>query len=245
MNTVYIVGIGPGEYKKMTIEAVDILKKCDIIVGYTVYIQLLMPYFPQKTYIDTPMKKEEERCRLAFQTAQKGHDVALVCSGDAGVYGLAGLMILLEKEYPGCRTEVVAGVSSMLSGAAVLGAPLINDFAVISLSDLLTPWEKIEKRLLYAAEADFVICIYNPSSKKRADYLQKACDIILNKRSETTECAVVRNIGRQGEESVCMTLKCLREYRADMFCTVFIGSSMTKRIGERLVTPRGYNIEKF
>ena len=245
MNIIYVVGIGPGAYDKMTLEAVDIIKACDVIAGYTVYAKLLKAYFPDKIYIDTPMKKEEERCRLAFEVAQKGQRVALVCSGDAGVYGLSGLMLSLERDYPDCRVEIIAGVTSALSGAALIGAPLIHDFALISLSDLLTPWEKIEKRLRYAAASDFVIVLYNPSSKSRADYLKKACDIILSEQSDKIECAVVRNIAREGESSVFMNLGELREYKADMFCTVFIGNTMTKRIGKRIVTPRGYKGERL
>ena len=132
------------------------------------------------------------------------------------------------------------GVTSALSGAALLGAPLGHDFCVISLSDLLTPWELIEKRLLAAAEADFVICLYNPASKKRTDHLRKACDLILQHRGSETVCGYAKNIGREGQESEILTLEQLREFDADMFTTVFIGSSQTVRIGDRMVTPRGY-----
>lgn len=166
----------------------------------------------------------------------------MVCSGDAGVYGMSGLILELQQEYPECEVEVVSGVTAALAGGAVLGAPLMHDFAVLSLSDLLTPWEKIETRLRCAAEADFSICIYNPSSKKRADYLKRACDIILGQTKEDRVCGIVSNIGREGQNARVLMLSELRDTRVDMFTTVFIGNSQTKRIGERMVTPRGYRI---
>ena len=167
---------------------------------------------------------------------------AMICSGDAGVYGMSGLMLEIGEEYPEVEVECVPGVTAAIGGASVLGAPLIHDFAVISLSDLLTPWEKIEKRLLAAAGADFVICLYNPSSKKRYDYLQKACDLILKYQPESLVCATVSNIGREGEQKQIYTLGELRNAKVDMFTTVFIGNSQTKEINGAMVTPRGYRI---
>lgn len=153
---------------------------------------------------------------------------------------MAGLALELSANYPNTDIEIVAGVTAALSGGAVLGAPLTHDFAVISLSDLLTPWEKIEKRLACAAMGDFTTAIYNPSSKKRTDYLAKACDITLKYKSHETVCGYVRNIGRIGMESGVMTLAELRDFKADMFTTVFIGNSETKNINGKMVTPRGY-----
>lgn len=242
MKQIFVVGIGPGSYEQMTVKAAEILKSCDLIVGYTVYVDLIKEYFPDKEMMATPMKKEVERCRLAFEEADKGKDVAMVCSGDAGVYGMAGLMYEIGTEYPDCQITVVPGVTAAVAGGAVLGAPLIHDFALISLSDLLTPWEKIEKRLECAAMADFVICLYNPSSKKRHDYLQKACDIMLRYASKDTVCGIAANIGRDGEIGRTMTLKELRDTEVDMFTTVFIGNSQTKVVDGRMVTPRGYRI---
>ena len=242
MKQVYVVGIGPGSYEQMTIKAAEILKSCDLIVGYTVYVDLIKEYFPEKEMMTTPMKKEVERCRLAFEEAVKGKDVAMICSGDAGVYGMAGLMYEIGSEYPDCRITVVPGVTAAVAGGAVLGAPLIHDFALISLSDLLTPWEKIEKRLECAAMADFAVCLYNPSSKKRHDYLQKACDIMLRHASEDTVCGIAANIGREGERGRTMTLRELRDAQVDMFTTVFIGNSQTKVVDGHMVTPRGYRI---
>lgn len=242
MNQIYVVGIGPGNYEQMTVKAARVLEACDVIVGYTVYVDLVKEYFPDKEMMTTPMKKEVERCRLAFEEAAKGKDVAMICSGDAGVYGMAGLMYEIGTEYPQCSITVVPGVTAAIGGGAVLGAPLIHDFALISLSDLLTPWEKIEKRLECAAMADFVICLYNPSSKKRHDYLMKACDIMMKYAAEDTVCGIVSNIGRDGEEGKIMTLKELRDTQVDMFTTVFIGNSQTKVVDGHMVTPRGYRI---
>ena len=239
MSKLYVVGIGPGGQDYMTFEAMQVMKDSDLIVGYGVYIDLVRPLFPEKEYLTTPMMQEVERCRMAVEAACEGQTVAMISSGDAGVYGMAGPVLELA-EGKDVEVEVVAGVTAALSGGAVLGAPLTHDFAVISLSDLLTPWEKIEKRLDAAASADFCIAIYNPSSHKRADYLQKACDILLRHKAPETVCGTVRNIGREGECCAIMTLQELRDTKVDMFTTVFIGNSQTKNIGGRMVTPRGY-----
>ena len=240
MSKIYVTGLGPGAADQMTIRAKKVLDKCPVIIGYTVYIDLIREEFPDKTFLSTPMRKEADRCRMAFAEAQKGQDVAMVCSGDAGVYGMAGLICEVGKDYPDVGIEIVPGITAASGGAAVLGAPLMHDFAVISLSDLLTPWEKIERRVRAAAEADFVICIYNPASKKRADYLKKACEMILEFRRPETVCGIVRNIGRDGESYEIMSLEKLRDTQVDMFTTVFIGNSNTMELNGRMVTPRGY-----
>ena len=219
--------------------ALSALEDTDIIIGYGVYIDLVRPMFPDKEYLETPMRKETDRCRMAIDIALAGRKVAMISSGDAGVYGMAGLVCELA-EGKELEIEVIPGVTAALSGGAVLGAPLTHDFAVISLSDLLTPWEKIEKRLDMAGQADFCIAIYNPSSHRRADHLKRACDILLRSRSPETVCGVVHNIGREGEEVRLMSLSELRNYAADMFSTVFIGNSQTRVIDERMITPRGY-----
>ena len=243
MNKIYVVGIGPGEYEQMTIKAVKALEKCDLIVGYTVYVDLVKENFSDKEFMTTPMRKEVERCRLCYEQVKLGKDVAMICSGDAGVYGMAGLMYEIKEEFPDvdAEIEIIPGVTAALGGGAVLGAPLIHDFAVISMSDLLTPWEKIQKRLKAAAEADLVVCLYNPSSRKRKDYLKKACDILLENKSDNTVCGYVKNIGREGECYELCTLAQLRETEVDMFTTVFIGNEQTKIIDGHMVTPRGYN----
>ena len=203
-------------------------------------IDLVKDHFPEKEFLSTPMRKEVERCVMAFEEANKGKTVAMICSGDAGVYGMAGLIHEVGKEYPKTDIEVIPGVTAAVSGAAVLGAPLIHDFCLISLSDLLTQWEIIENRLHAAGTGDFVCCIYNPSSVKRHDYLRKACDILLQHKSADTVCGIVNNIGRDGETVKVLPLRELRETEVDMFTTVFIGNSQTKVIDGKMVTPRGY-----
>ena len=243
MKQLYVIGIGPGAYEKMTIEAAEALKQCDCIVGYTVYNDLLKPHFPDKEFLQTGMKRETERCRMALEEAEKGRKVAMVCSGDSGLYGMAGILYeIAEQEFPDVEILVLPGVSAAFSGASVLGAPITHDLAIISLSDLLTPWEKIEKRIHAAAEADFVIALYNPSSKKRSDYLQKVCDMMLEHKAPETICGFVRNIGREGESAEVLTLRELRDTKVDMFTTVFIGNSQTKNLRGHMVTPRGYSI---
>lgn len=235
-----MVGIGPGAYDQMTGKAIQALRDSDVIIGYTVYVDLVKDHFSDKTFMTTPMKKEVDRCVLAFEEAQKGQTVSMICSGDAGVYGMAGLMYEVGVGYPQTELEIIPGVTAATGGAAVLGAPLIHDFCLISLSDLLTPWEKIEARLLGAAQADFVVCLYNPSSKKRHDYLKRACELLMTYKSPDTVCGIVSQIAREGEESRVMTLRELSDTQVDMFTTVFIGNSQTRNIGGKMVTPRGY-----
>lgn len=244
MSKVYVVGLGPGADRQLTEEAKDVLTRCHVIVGYTVYVDLVREYYPDKCFLTTPMTKEAQRCRMALEEAVKGQDVAMICSGDAGVYGMAGLMYETGTEFPDVEIEIIPGITAATGGAAVLGAPLMHDFAVISLSDLLTPWDKIERRLIASAMADFVICLYNPSSRKRKDYLRKACDCILQYKSPDTVCGIVRNIGRKGQEHEIMSLKELKEMQVDMFTTVFIGNEQTRQINGKMVTPRGYQYEQ-
>ena len=240
MNKIYVTGLGPGAEDQMTIRARKVLERCPVIIGYTVYIDLIRDLFPGKVFLTTPMRREADRCRMAFEEAEKGQDVALVCSGDAGIYGMAGLICEIGKEYPETEIEIVPGLTAASAGAALLGAPLMHDFAVISLSDLLTPWETIEKRLRAAAAADFVICLYNPSSKKRADYLNRACRIVLEYRKGNNVYGIAKNIGREGEAVQILTLDQLKDARTDMFSTVFIGNAQTVELNGRMVTPRGY-----
>ena len=239
---VYVIGIGPGAYEEMTIRAVRAMESCEVIIGYTVYVDLVKEQFPGKTFLTTPMTKEVERCEMALREAREGRTTAMICSGDAGVYGMAGLMHEIRKErgYSEVEIEVVPGITAATAGAAILGAPLIHDFAVISLSDLLTPWEKIEERLRSAAKGDFAICLYNPSSRKRSDYLERACGMILDSRDPETVCGIARNIGRDGESCQILTLEQLKDTKVDMFSTVFIGNSRTMELNGRMVTPRGY-----
>jgi len=236
----YVVGIGPGEPGGMTENARQALHASDVIIGYKNYVALVRPHFMDKEYIDSAMLQEVERCKNALSLAKLGKTVSLICSGDAGVYGMAGLVYELSKDYPDVEILVVPGVTAALSGGALLGAPLGHDFAVISLSDLLTPWETIEKRLICAAEADFCICLYNPASYKRKDHIKKACSILLQTLKKDTVCAVARNVGRSAETYCLVSLAELQNVEVDMFSTVFIGNSNTRNIGGKMVTPRGY-----
>ncbi|MDD6855028.1 MAG: precorrin-3B C(17)-methyltransferase [Oscillospiraceae bacterium] len=236
----YVVGIGPGNYENMTIRADRALADSQVIVGYPVYVDLVKDRYPGKELLSTPMTQEADRCRMAIEEARKGKTVSMVCSGDSGIYGMASLIYELLGEDTSVDVEVIPGLTAACSGGAVLGAPLTHDFAVISLSDRLTPWEKIETRLDCAAKADLSIVLYNPKSKGRPDHLKKACDILLRTLPEDRICGVVRNIGRAGEARTVLTLKELRTFDADMFCTIFIGNAQTRNIAGHMVTPRGY-----
>ncbi len=242
MSKVYVIGLGPGELGQATGRAMETLSECQVLIGYTLYIQLIQERFAHKKLLATPMKQEVARCRMAIEEALKGQTVGMVCSGDAGVYGMAGLVHEIAQDYDPIEIEVVPGITAACSGAAVLGAPLTHDFAVISLSDLLTPWSLIEKRLTCAAMADFVICLYNPSSKRRQDYLQKACDLILEHKDENTVCGIAKNIGREGEAGQILSLSELRTAQVDMFSTVYVGNSTTREIRGKMVTSRGYRL---
>lgn len=241
-HKIYVVGIGPGAEEMMTKEAENVLKMSDTIIGYEVYLKLLPAAFWGKELLSTPMKQEKERCLLCFEKARSGKTVSLVCSGDAGIYGLAGLMYELGEAYPDCEIMVVSGVTAAAGGAALLGAPINHDFCAISLSDLLTPWETIERRLLSAAEGDFAIVIYNPSSRKRKDYLKRACEILLTKIEKERPAGYVENIGRTDTKIEICTLGELKDRSVNMFTTVFIGNSRTEVINGKLITRRGYEL---
>lgn len=243
-HKIFIVGMGPGREEMMTGEALHALEQADVIVGYTTYLELLSERFREKKWISTPMRQEEERCRLCFEEAERGKTAALLCSGDAGIYGMASLMLAIGREYPQTELIVIAGVTAACSGAAVLGAPLGHDFCTVSLSDLLTPWETIERRLRAAAAGDFVIVLYNPSSHNRKEHLKKACDILLGSMEEGRVCGYVENIGRDGTKAEICTLKELRDREVNMSTTVFIGNSESEIINGRFVTKRGYRVGK-
>ncbi len=243
MGTLIVAGIGPGAYEHITQAVIAALNVCDEIIGYTVYIDLLKPYFPAKEYISTAMRQEESRCRIALEHAASGRNVVFVCSGDAGVYGLAGLLEEMSVEYPSVQVQVLPGITAALSGAAILGAPLVNDFAVVSLSDALTPWPVIAKRLECVAMADLCIALYNPCSHRRKEHLAMACDILLKVYPADRACGYVKNIGRKGESASLCTLEELKAADIDMFTTVFIGNSYTRIMAEKLVTVRGYAYE--
>ena len=240
MGKLIVVGIGPGDWEDMTVRADRALRSCDVIVGYHVYVDMVRDRYPDKEFLTTGMTRETDRCRMALEAAREGKTVAMVCSGDSGIYGMAGLIYELRGEAAEPEVEVIPGLTAACSGGALLGAPLTHDFAVISLSDRLTPWETIERRLSAAASADLSIVLYNPASHGRPDHLRRACDILLEILPPQRLCGVARNIRRSGESAQVMPLGELRDFPADMFCTVFIGNSQTRTIGELLVTPRGY-----
>ena len=219
------------------------LFRSDVIVGYKVYTDLIKDLCEGKEIAEGGMRQEIERCRTCVELAKSGKTVSLICSGDAGVYAMASPMLEVAGEAGFSDVVIVPGVTSALSGAAVLGAPLSHDYCTISLSDLLTPWETIEKRLKLAAEADFCIAIYNPASRKRADYLKRACDILMRTLPAERVCGYVRNIGRYGEEAKICTLGELTDEPVDMFVTVFIGNSQTYAKDDWMITPRGYKLQ--
>ena len=241
-NLLWVVGIGPGGFDSMTREAAAALRSAEVIVGYHVYNEIVISEYPEKEYLSNGMTQEVERCKLALETAAAGRITALVCSGDPGIYGMAAPVLELAQQYPGVKIRLVAGVTAAASGAALLGAPLSNDFAVISLSDRLTDWTVIEKRLEMAARGDFAIVLYNPGSRHRKGHLKRACDVLLKFLDPSCVCGIAINVGRPGESCELMSLMELRETEVDMFTTVFIGSSSTRSVEDRMVTPRGYDI---
>jgi precorrin-3B C17-methyltransferase len=240
MGKLIVAGIGPGAAEHMTAACREALERADIIAGYTGYIDLVRPLFPAKSFLDTPMTGETERCREALKLAQGDNRVCLVSSGDSGIYGMASLILELAADYPGAEVEATPGVTAASSGGALLGAPLGHDFAVVSLSDRLTPWETIALRLRAAAQGDFAICLYNPGSAGRRGHLKTACGILLETLPPDRICGLARNIGRPGEEAALTTLGALEDTEVDMFTTVFIGSSRTRAIDGKMVTSRGY-----
>ena len=240
MAKLYIVGIGPGNYENMTVRADRALRECDVIVGYSVYVDLVKERYPGKEYRTTVMTQEAERCRLALALAREGKTVSMVCSGDSGIYGMAALVYELRGESAEPELEVIPGLTAACSGGSLLGAPLTHDFAVVSLSDRLTPWEKIAARLRGAAMADLSIVLYNPASRGRPEHLRRAADILLETLPADRPCGIARMIGREGESGRVLTLAELREAEVDMFCTVFIGNASARIMGDKLITPRGY-----
>lgn len=240
---IYVVGLGPGGVAEMTGRAKKVLDVCQVIVGYKVYVDLIKSDFPAKKFISTGMRGEVERCKQALQEALQGQLTAVISSGDAGVYGMAGIMCQVAADHPEVAIEIIPGITAACSGAAVLGAPLISDFCLISLSDLLTPWPKIARRLECAAQGDFGICLYNPASSKRPDYLARACELVLKYQPASIPAGIIHNIGRVGQNFKLTTLGELGQEKVDMFTTVIIGNSQTQIINGRMVTPRGYKLE--
>lgn len=243
MSKITVIGIGPGNIEDMTPRARNAIEEADLIIGYSVYVELIGRHFPGKAFISSGMTKEVERCGLALEKAREGKKVALISSGDSGIYGMAGLMIQMANRY--CRTipvEVIPGITAASAAAAILGAPVMHDFAAISLSDRLTPLDLIYIRVGCAAQGDFVICLYNPKSSGRADYIEKARSIILEHRASSTPVGIVRNAGRENEGFVITDLMHMLDYEIDMFTVIIVGNSKTYVAGGRMITPRGYDI---
>ena len=242
MGKIYVVGIGPGCSRMMTEQAKEALRRCDVIVGYRTYVDLVREEFSGKVFYESAMRQETERCLKCIEFALEGKTVALICSGDAGIYGMASPLLEMADREGFADVEIIPGITAASSGAALLGAPIGHDVCLISLSDLLTDWALIEKRLICAAEGDFCIVLYNPASKNRKDHLSKACRILLTRLPPDTPCGYVRKIGREGTQKGTCTLEELKTVEADMFTTVFIGSSRTRIVGGRMITPRGFRI---
>lgn len=242
-GVVYVVGIGPGGLSHLSDKAKDALASSGCIVGYTRYVELIAPFIKGKEVFTTGMTHEKERCQMAIQLALTGHRVSVVSSGDAGIYGMAGLILQLAMDAGNImKIEVIPGVPAFVSAAALLGAPIMHDFASISLSDLLTPWQKIEERLEAAAKGDFVIILYNPKSRKRTEGLKKALDIIGAQRHKDTPAGIVRNATRDGEEVIITSLSGIKKHYGsiDMLTIIIIGNSTTFTKGKWMITPRGY-----
>ena len=244
MSKIAVIGIGPGSMADMTPRAKAAIEGADIIMGYSTYIGLVEKHFPGKEFLSSGMTREIERCQMALQKAQEGKSVALISSGDSGVYGMAGIMLeVVNHSGSGIPVEVIPGITAASAAAAILGAPIMHDFAVISLSDLLTPLELIYKKVECAAHGDFVICLYNPKSKSRVDYIDKARNIVLKYRKAETPVGIVRNAGRENEEYDIATLSDMLDFEIDMFTVVIIGNSKTYLENGRIITPRGYDLK--
>lgn len=245
-GTLYLVGIGPGNQLEMTEHALNVLSSSEYWVGYKTYLELLSPELAQgKQLVSTGMTGEVERCREAIKLALAGKRVSLISGGDAGIYGMAGLameILAAENLLSSLRLEVIPGVSAAQAGAAVLGAPLMNDFVVLSLSDLMTPWDKIAKRAEAAALGGFVTVIYNPRSVKRRQHLDKVQELFLKYRAPETLVGIVKNALRPGQQKIISTLADFTDEEIDMLSVVIIGNEDTKLLGDYLVTVRGYQL---
>ncbi|MDR1268147.1 MAG: precorrin-3B C(17)-methyltransferase [Planctomycetaceae bacterium] len=241
---IYAVGIGPGDRNYMAPYAEKIISECEVIIGYTAYLKLIPDLVTGKEVIDTGMKGETARCELAFQETKLGKKVAVVSSGDAGIYGMASLLMEMTENETDIEIEVVPGITACVAAASLLGAPLANDFAVVSLSDLLTSWQTIEKRLEAAGLGDFVVCLYNPGSKTRKNSLRQACEILLKHKNPQTCCGYVRNALRNNRQYQLCSLQELSDISVDMLTTAIVGNSDTKQIHNKLVTTRGYRLQR-
>lgn len=242
---IYVVGIGPGKREDMTIKALEVIKKVDVIIGYKTYINLISSLITNQECIVNGMRGEVERCKKAYELALTGKDVAVISSGDSGVYGMAGLVFeIIAENNSTVAIEIIPGVTSANAAAALLGAPIMHDHVYISLSDLMTDWVLIQKRIDLAGQGDFVICLFNPKSKGRPTHINKAREILLKYRLEETVVGIVKNAKREDESTVITTLKDMLDYPIDMTTMVIIGNSMTYKYSDFMITPRGYNVRE-
>ena len=240
---IYVIGIGPGCRDLMTQEAISAMEDAEVIVGYKTYIKLVEDFIKDKEVVQNGMRKEVDRCQDAIDIAKTGKKVAVISSGDAGIYGMAGLILeLTTKQELDIPVKVVPGVTASIGAAAVLGAPIMHDFCHISLSDLMTPWEVIEKRLRLAAEADFVICLYNPRSKGRSEHLANAFKIMGEFKDGSTPVGIVKDVGREDQEKFICTFDKMDFERVDMTTMVIIGNKSTYIHDDLMITPRGYTV---
>ena len=236
---IYVVGIGPGNMQDISIRAYNVLKNIDAIAGYTTYVDLVKDEFPDKEYFTSGMKREIQRCEEVLEIAKTGNNIALISSGDAGIYGMAGIMLEVAAG-SGIEVEIVPGITSTIAGAALVGAPLMHDQAIISLSDLLTDWDVIKKRIDCASQGDFAISLYNPKSKGRTEQIVEAREIMLKHKAPSTPVALLRHIGREEENYTLTTLEDFLNHDIDMFTIVLVGNSNTYVKDGKMITPRGY-----
>ena len=235
---IYVVGIGPGKKENMTFRAYEAMENSDIIVGYKTYVDLVKEYYPGKEMKSSAMTKEVDRCTEVLELARQGKTVSLISSGDAGVYGMAGIMLEIADE--DMEVEVIPGITATNAAAAIAGAPIMHDYATISLSDLLTDWKLIKKRLELAAQGDFVVSIYNPKSRGRVTQIEEAREIMMKYKPKSTPVAIVRNAGREDERYIVTTLDEMLNNEIDMLTIVLIGNSNTFVKNGKIITPRGY-----
>jgi len=244
-NKLFVIGVGPGKIDNMSVRAYKCIQKCEVLVGYTVYLDQVKELCEHKRVITRGMGQEIERCRLAIEESLKGNMTGILCSGDASLYGMAGLTyeLLINMElFDKIDIEVIPGITAAISSSSLLGAPIVEDFCTISLSDYMVSWEKILYRLEKAAEADFVIAIYNPKSKARPDHLREAIKCIEKYKNGTTFVGVVRNAYREDEQITITELNKLDYDAVDMFCTLIIGNSSTYIHEGKMITRRGYSL---
>ena len=239
MGKLYVIGIGPGGLEHMTLRAKEAIEESNIVVGYNKYIDMIKPLVENKELFSTGMRGEEARCRKALELSKEDNTVALISTGDSGIYGMAGLILQMQKDE---NVEIITGVTASSAAGSVVGAPLMHDNCNISLSDLMTPYDLIKKRVRNAADADMIISLYNPRSKGRPHYLREAIEIIKEYRSLDTPVAVVRHALRDGQEVRMFTLENFDEEVVDMFSIVIVGNSQSFIKNGKFITPRGYDV---